>query len=74
MKAQGDRESMQADDGRPCGDQLRAARAANPKRHRTIIVRPLSVIAGLTTPSVRSPASTIPRVAVATPARIAFSE
>jgi hypothetical protein len=40
------------------------------ERHRTIIVRPFFVIASLTTPSVRPLTSTIPGVAVASPARI----
>jgi hypothetical protein len=44
--------------------------ASNPKRHQAILARPFSVIASLTTPIVRSPAFTIPGVAVASPARI----
>jgi hypothetical protein len=54
----------------PAGWRFGARDGAEHPRHRTIIDRPFSVIASLTTPSVRSPDFTIPGVAVASPARI----
>jgi hypothetical protein len=53
------------------GEDLRTrATTGRPKRHRTIIVRPFSVIASLTMPSARPPVSKIAGVAVPRPAVI----
>jgi hypothetical protein len=49
---------------------VRTPPEGHPKRHQTIIDRPLSVIASLTMPTDRPATSTIPGVALAYPRRI----
>jgi hypothetical protein len=56
-------------DGNGRGHRVAGARRPRCHSHRTIIVRPFSVIASLTTPTDR-PATSIPGIAVAYPRRI----